>query len=241
MPQGFISVGPGLWLSFSSIHISHGSGSWSRVSEAWQSLGSGSWIRIWYAGNAPTGLTASSSNACQNNYFPEPRVTLNWTSNPLLETNIYRDSTYIGNVAAGVQTFTDTTEPVGTYQYNVREFDPNTNSESDATIVTVSVSNTCSTPPPPFLEAAYDVSSCFLGQTTYKCQVQWNPFDAGMQTRVFRNGGLVGTAAPGITSFTDVPVPGPGSYTYTLRSYWKGNESGDSDPLIVNVINPLCF
>jgi hypothetical protein len=237
----FISTGPG-WVQHNKMYVSNGGGNWTQVTKVYESVGNGIWTLIWPLTNAPTGLTASGSSPCVNSIFPDPSVALAWTSNPTHQTRIYRNSTLVGTVVEGVQTFTDTQVPVGSYLYSVSEYDTASFLESVQSLpVSVTVVNTCNAPNPPILIAVLDVSSCLLGVTTYKVLVQWISIDAGLQTRVFRNGALVGTAAAGQTSFTDNPVPGPGIYNYSLRHYWLGNESGDSDIMTVSVINPLCF
>lgn len=148
---------------------------------------------------------------------------VSWTNaDATATTRIYRDGVSIGTVAAGVTQFTNSgVTPATLYLYQVRH-------EKSGRVPsprTATVNGTLGVVPPTGLVYAFNVDDVVL---------DWTITVPSAQTRIYRDGVLVGTVGAGVSSFADADVPN-GDYVYDVR-HWDGtNLSGPSNTVDVTM------
>ena len=148
-------------------------------------------------------------------------VLLTWTTPGSVRypINIYRTGTFITQVAAGTTQYVDVV-PAGTYLY-AAVFVKNGVQASYSNLAPGQASGGVGPSGPPFALSPTTISASAI-------TLNWINGDGSASTKVYRDGVLVTTVSPTVTTYSDTGLAANTAYSYGISHLKNGQESGQA-------------
>ncbi|KKM25824.1 hypothetical protein LCGC14_1591050, partial [marine sediment metagenome] len=173
----------------------------------------------------PSDWATQALNGSALLYYIRARVTTVYTTNPVYDQGFIVDTqaTDISGLAAGVD------EEIALRYRRGPFYSPGSADASDPSLWPAPQQGTGTT----LLAAPVLDSTSWLrtGAGAEKNILNWTNTHPTLQTKVYRDGGLIDTVAAGVTTYDDTAAVGETDEIYKLRHVGESNESPDSNEL----------